>query len=71
MISAVEERVTSVSNMLGGKVSDDRILEAMVEGFSEGLGVKLEPGEPTSEEWEMMKTIRSEKYGTREWNFKR
>ncbi|MCK5038520.1 MAG: lipoate--protein ligase family protein [Thermoplasmata archaeon] len=71
MISAVEERVTSISDMLGEKVQDDRILEAMVEGFSEGLGVKLEPGEPTSEEWEMMKTIRSEKYGTREWNFKR
>ncbi len=71
MITAVEERVTSISNILGGSQPDDRVTEAMVAGFSEGLGVELEPGEPTSEELELMEKIRREKYGTREWNFKR
>ena len=71
MISAVEERVTSISDILGNRTDDDNILEAMARGFSEGLGVELEPGEPTSDELELMETIRSERYGTREWNFKR
>ena len=71
MISAVEERVTSIDKELGGKVSHDRVQEAMIEGFSEALGIDLELQTITPEEKELMEEIRREKYGTKEWNFKR
>lgn len=71
MISAVEERVTSIRHILGRKIEPDKILQAMKAGFSEALDVELVRGEPTVEEWALMKKIREEKYGADAWNFKR
>lgn len=71
MISAVEERVTSVNDRLGEKVPHERIREALIEGFAEALDVELELGQITEEERRLMDDIRRDKYGTELWNFKR
>ncbi len=71
MISAVEERVTSIAQELSQEIEHDMIQKAMIEGFSEALGVELVLQKITSEEKELMEKIRREKYGTDTWNFKR
>ncbi len=73
MISAVEERVTSISDILGERLENDVIQNAMIEGFSEALGVEFDKNSwlPTSDEYVLMDKIRREKYGNRKWNFKR
>ena len=40
-------------------------------GIAEGLGIRLKPGELTREERELALQLAEEKYGIRDWNFRR
>ena len=70
MIANIYERVTSLKH-LGLDVSRKDVEDALVKGFSQVLGEKIEESEPTKEEIELAKKLMREKYGTREWNFRR
>lgn len=44
---------------------------AFAAGIAEGMGIRLLPGDLTEEERQLAKRLAEEKYGTREWNFRR
>lgn len=52
-------------------ISMEQVEAAFLKGIAEGLKVDLEPGELTSFELEWMDRLVAEKYGNREWNFRR
>jgi lipoate-protein ligase A len=70
MIANIYERVTSIRH-LGIEVKREEVEEAFIKGFSEALGEDMVPSEPTKEEMELAKRLMREKYGTKEWNFRR
>ncbi|MCD6461421.1 MAG: lipoate--protein ligase family protein [Thermoplasmata archaeon] len=70
MITAVEERVTSIKRELG-PVDIPDVEEALIDGFSTALGLEMEIGELSREEKERAGELAVEKYGSDEWNFKR
>ncbi len=70
MIKNIYERVTSLRH-LGIKASRKDVEDAFVLGFSEVLDEEMEPSEPTEEEIALAKKLMEEKYGSKEWNFRR
>ena len=70
MISNIYERVTSMRH-LGLDVSRKDVEDALVNGFSEVLDEDVEDSEPTDEELELAEKLMRERYGNREWNFRR
>jgi lipoate-protein ligase A len=70
LIKSAEERVTSIKKELG-KVDKNKVIDAMIKGFESALGIELEEGFLSKEELELASKLRNEKYGTKEWNFKR
>lgn len=64
------ESACGVADALGRPVSYEELAAALAQGFSERLGIVLEPGELT--EWELAKAreLRETKYMTDEWNRK-
>ncbi len=71
LISAVEERVTSVNRELGGKVSLSDVALALKRGFERALGVRLIEGVLSDEEVTAAGKLRMEKYGSKTWVFSR
>ena len=70
MIAAVEERVTSIKREMG-TVDRERVTDALVAGFVEALGIKLVPGELRDEELELAEQVRTERYESHDWIYKR
>ncbi len=70
MIKNIYERVTSLKH-LGLNASRKDVEDALVEGFSNVLGEKMKPSEPTKDELALADELMGEKYGSREWNFRR
>lgn len=68
---SLEERVTSLENLLGRKVSIEEAKEAVKKGFEKALNVKFEEGELTDYEKKLVEQLVREKYSRNEWNFKR
>jgi lipoate---protein ligase len=68
-IDKASKRVTSLVDEVG-KVEETEVTDALVRGFEEGLGMHL-IGEEMSEDEIMRIDGLVEKYGSREWNFKR
>lgn len=66
LIRTAEERVTSVRRELGRQVSFGEVREALIKGFEEGLDIRLEPGEPSDYEMELVEVLR-ERYRSGEW----
>lgn len=71
LIRSVEERVTSINRYLGREVSFKELKDAIRKGFEEAFSVNLIPGKITDFEEELAIKLKVEKYGSREWNFKR
>jgi lipoate-protein ligase A len=71
MIKSVEERVTSIQSYLKREVSFEELKKALIKGFEEALKIKLVPGKITDFEEQTAKKLQTEKYSTKEWNFKR
>ncbi len=61
-------RMTSISKELGKQVSMEEIVQALEEGFSQALNIKLVEGRMRSYELELAYELRK-KYASGEWNF--
>lgn len=67
-LDSAAERVTTLKKLLGDKLPDlESIKKALVEGFTEGLGISAEPGEITAGEEELAKKYLDEEIGTNEF----
>jgi len=70
MIAAVEERVTSIKREMGA-VDRERVTDALVAGFAQALDVDLVPGELRDEELTLAERVRTERYESHDWIYKR
>jgi len=71
LIKSVKERVTSINDILGREVSFEELKEALMKGFEESFKIKLTPGDITDFEENLAQRLKTEKYATKEWNFRR
>jgi lipoate-protein ligase A len=71
LIRSVEERVTSINRFLRREVSFEELKDALIYGFQDALKIKLVPGDLLTYEEQLTARLETEKYTTREWNFKR
>jgi len=71
MIKSVEERVTSINNVLERNVSFRELKDALIEGFEEAFKIDLVSGNITDFEENMAQRLKAKKYASREWNFRR
>ena len=71
LIEDIKQRVTSVEQQLGRKVSFDQTLSAMKKGFEKSFGVELRESKPAKEEAELAKQIVEERFANDKWNFRR
>ncbi|MFX1520815.1 MAG: biotin/lipoate A/B protein ligase family protein [Promethearchaeota archaeon] len=72
LIEQVEQRVTSIRRELGDQLVDFETLKnALERGFSKELSVQLERGTLTESERELAVKFKEEKYGAKDWVFKR
>jgi len=71
LIRSVEERVTSINDVLGRDVSFRELKDALIKGFEDSFGIKLMPGSITDFEEDVAQRLKVEKYASRKWNFRR
>ncbi|TFF91092.1 lipoate--protein ligase family protein [Candidatus Thorarchaeota archaeon] len=71
MIADVKQRVTSIRDIVGRKVPFEELKSALVDGFSESLGMTLSSGNLSASEEKRAKILAQEKYSTGEWNLAR
>jgi lipoate-protein ligase A len=71
MIADVKQRVTSIRDLQGDSVTVSDLKDALREGFSKALKVSLEEGVLTKKEKLDAAQLSSEKYTTKEWNYRR
>ena len=71
MIADARQRVTSIREILGTRVSMNELRNALQNGFSEALDLELVRGHLTKIERDTASRLVDEKYSTRDWNFKR
>ncbi len=69
-VTRIEGRVTTISRLLGRKVTREETIKALKEGFERALNIELEEGELSDEELNLAKRL-EKKYRSREWNFRR
>jgi len=65
------ERVTTLTRELGSRPSMAKVKLALVEGFEKVFGVKIEREELSEFERKLAQKLLQEKYGRKEWNFRR
>ncbi len=70
LIAGVAERVTSIRRELGA-VDKAVVVQAMIAGFAEALDIALTPGELSASEQPLAAQLKEERYGNREWIYKR
>ncbi|MEM2387629.1 MAG: biotin/lipoate A/B protein ligase family protein [Candidatus Thermoplasmatota archaeon] len=68
-IKRVEERVTSIEKEIG-KISNEKIINAIIDGFAENMKIDFYKEDLDEEEINLAKIL-EEKYASKEWNFKR
>jgi lipoate-protein ligase A len=71
MIKAVGERVTSINGYLKRNTTFEELKDAFLRGFEEAFKIELVPGETIESEQQSSVRLQTEKYATKEWNFKR
>ncbi|RJS87230.1 lipoate--protein ligase family protein [Candidatus Bathyarchaeota archaeon] len=71
LIRSVEERVTSINDVLGRDMSFRELKDALIKGFEDSFGIKLMPGSITDFEEDVAQRLKVEKYASRKWNFRR
>ena len=71
LIKSVEERVTSINDVLRRDVSFRELKDALIKGFEDSFGIKLMPGSITDFEEDVAQRLKVEKYASRKWNFRR
>ncbi len=68
-IKRVEDRVTSIEKEIG-KISEEKIIDAVIDGFAENMKIDFYEDGLKKEEINLAKIL-EEKYASKEWNFKR
>jgi len=71
LIRSVEERVTSINDVLGRDVSFRELKDALIKGFEDSFGIKLMLGSIMDFEEDVAQRLKVEKYASRKWNFRR
>ena len=71
IISAVQERVTSVNNELDKQTSLDEVAECLRVGFERILNVSFVNEGLTTEEVNLAKELKNQKYSSKKWSFSR
>ena len=71
LIKSVEERVTSINDVLRRDVSFRELKDALIKGFEDSFGIKLMLGSITDFEEDVAQRLKVEKYASRKWNFRR
>lgn len=64
-------RATCLREALGRPVCFGEVAQALALGFQEALGLELEAGQPSLEEWELAQRLRREKYASPAWTMAR
>jgi lipoate-protein ligase A len=64
-----ESKITSIRSELGRRVTIEEAYDALSEGFSSALNVRLERDELKPYEVQLAEKLCKEKYSTREWDF--
>jgi len=70
VVCVARERLTSIKNELGKKVSSDEAYQALVKGFERALSVQLRGEALTPYEHKLAQNLRSYKFSTEEWNLR-
>ncbi len=70
IIEDVKQRVTSLEQQLGKKVSFESLSKALKNGFEKEFDAKLVKGKLTAEESALAEKIMHERFLSKEWNFK-
>ena len=71
LIKSVEERVTSINDVLRRDVSFRELKDALIKGFEDSFGIKLMLGSIMDFEEDVAQRLKVEKYASRKWNFRR
>jgi len=71
LIRSVEERVTSINDVLRRDVSFRELKDALIKGFEDSFGIKLMLGSIMDFEEDVAQRLKVEKYASRKWNFRR
>jgi lipoate-protein ligase A len=70
IINVAENKITSIRKELAREVSEAEVYQAQIKGFEKSLNIQLANGELTPYERNLVKSLRREKYLTKNWNFK-
>jgi lipoate-protein ligase A len=68
VVNVAKNKITSVENELGHAVSAETAANALAQGFSNALGIRMAEGELTHFELESAERLCKEKYATDNWN---
>ena len=64
-----KQKITSIQNELGHKISSDTVANALAQGFKAILKIQLEEMQLTPNEVVLANKLYKEKYSTKEWTF--
>jgi lipoyl(octanoyl) transferase len=71
MKEAFKNKACSLQEVAGRILTDPEIIQAMSQGFAEGLGINLVAGSLSKLELELTEELEHSKYSSLEWNHKR
>jgi lipoate-protein ligase A len=69
--ASFREKAVAINRLLPVPVGLSETIHAFYEGFQKGMGIRLEKGSLTKEEWDLVRQLVAERYGTKEWNMRR
>jgi len=70
VVCVARERLTSIKNELGKKVSTEEAYQALVKGFEKALNVQMRQRALTVHERSLAEKLREDKFSTEEWNLR-
>lgn len=65
------DKAVTINQLCQREVAMAEVITAFAEGFAQGMGIQLLPGELTTYELELAEELVGTRYGRDEWNFKR
>jgi len=71
LLKLARMRITSLSQETGRSLDPTQVCDAIARGFEQTLDMSLKKGELTERELKTAKRLRSEKYATADWIFRR
>ncbi len=68
---ALGSRAAGLSDLAGRDLSFGEVQEAMVQGFSRGMGIQVEEGSLTADEVEEARRLEKDRYASTEWTYRK